>query len=130
MRGDSEVMRAMMATDEIERAAYLDRISLRDMVQRRIFCEVTGAVLDIRTAVMVAIHRDTADGPEAACVVMTAAAYDDGGRERIAQVVALATERGSVLVPEVIDGRNYTVRGLLTARARAAREAAQTKIAS
>jgi hypothetical protein len=123
-------MRAMMATDEIERAAYLDRISLRDMVQRRIFCEATGAVLDIRTAVVVAIHRDTADGPEAACVVMTAAAYDNGGRERIAQVVASAAERGTVFVPQVIDGRDYTARGLLTAKARAAREAAKTKITS
>lgn len=130
MRGDSEVMRAMMATDEIERAAYLDRISLRDMVQRYITCQLTGAVLDIRSAVVVTLRRDSEDGPETASFVMTAAAYDSEGKRRAHEAVAAMAERGTVIVAQVIDGRDYTARGLLKAKARAAREAAKTKITS
>lgn len=119
MAGDSEVMRAMMAGTPAERDAYINRVALRATIMRDIFCPITGAVLDIRSAVLIAVHRDSAEGPLMTEVVMTGAAYDDGGQERVDTLKATMAERGVTVVTVVTDGRDYTAKGTLTAKARA-----------
>lgn len=117
MSGD--VMRAMMAGTPAERDAYINRAALLAAVQREIFCPISGMVLDVRTAVLIEVHRDTAEGDLMTGVVMTGAAFDAGGRKRVDALAATMAQRGVTVVATVIDGRDYTAKGVLTTKARA-----------
>jgi CBS domain-containing protein len=115
--GDSEVMLAMRASSPVEREAYVNRAALRAMIIRHITCQLGGGVLDIGTAVLVDLRRDTAEGDSIVAMVMTGEQYDAVGKDRVAEVIAQMTERGVTVVPVITDGRDFTASGKLRAGA-------------
>ncbi|MFR9780430.1 hypothetical protein ACL02O_30825 [Micromonospora sp. MS34] len=91
----SNVLRALMADSEEEREAHLNREVLLYAVQRQIQCQRTGAILDVRTAVL----ATTVLGDKRGSWVLTGEAWD----EMEEWTRAKAAEIGATL--EVIDGR-------------------------
>ncbi|SCL70485.1 hypothetical protein GA0070606_5415 [Micromonospora citrea] len=91
----NNVLRALMADTDEERDAHLNRETLLYAVQRTIQCQRTGAILDVRTAVMVT----TILGDKRGAWVLTGEAWD----EMEEWTRAKAAEIGATL--EVIDGR-------------------------
>ena len=90
---------AILGTDA-DRDAFIDREALRHAVSHRIFCERTGAVLDVRTAVLVTVIK----GEKRGAMVLTGTAWD-----AIAErMEALADQAGATV--EVIDGRHFSRR--------------------
>lgn len=108
------IARALAAGDPTDSA--INREVLLAAVMRQIFCQKTGRVLDIRTAVLTTITRE-ADADRKAVnvsVIMTGEAFDAVGGYDHAKATA-ATCGGTF---EVIDGRDYRADGTLTAKAR------------
>ncbi|MFG3602595.1 hypothetical protein [Micromonospora chersina] len=91
----NNVLAALMADSEEERQKHLDREVLLYAVQRTIQCQRTGAILDVRTAVM----ATTVLGDKRGAWVMTGDAWDEMEEWTKAKVA----EIGATL--EVIDGR-------------------------
>jgi len=65
-------------------------------VQRKIFCDISGKILDIDTAVL---FLGTKDGENAVNIIMDGAVWDENGAASIEKAEALG------IVPEIIDGR-------------------------
>jgi len=82
------------AAQRIQR--QVDRSSLRFYVQRAIFCQVTGKILDQRRAVAVRAEDSAGRG---ATIVMTADAWDASKEKMLANAAAAG------LKTEVLDGR-------------------------
>jgi hypothetical protein len=111
------IMDAIMG-DEIDRDAYVNHQTLLYAVQREMFCQDTGAILDVRRAVLSTVRLP--DGT-AASLIRTDEAFERvGGTE---QVRAVADHFGGTY--EVIDGRDFTADGKLRAAARKRITAAQ-----
>jgi hypothetical protein len=75
---------------------HIDKSSLRFYVQRQIFCQITGQVLDVRRAV--ALRAEDPAG-HTATVVMTGDAWD-ASKEKV-----LANAAAGGIKTEVLDGR-------------------------
>ena len=80
-----------------------DRQILLNAVMRQIFCERSGVILDISTAVLATAEKNGA----ARSVVLAGPAYDEVRDE----LHRRAEEIGATMT--VIDGRNYTAKGEL-----------------
>jgi hypothetical protein len=117
------IARALATGDSIDQDAAINREVLLGAVMRQIFCQKTGTVLDIRTAVFTTITRDASNDSAAinVAVIVTGDAFDAMGGVEHAKATA-ATCGGTF---EVIDGRDYTARGALTVKARKRIERAQ-----
>jgi hypothetical protein len=90
---------AILGTDA-DRDAFINREALRHAVSHRIFCERTGAVLDVRTAVLFTVSK----GEKRGAMVLTGTAWD-----AIAErMTALADEAGATV--QLIDGRQLNRR--------------------
>ena len=103
------VAKAMMASvmgDEEASQAYVNHALLVYGVQRQIFCQRTGDILDTRRAVMVTITK----GAARQGIMLTGEAWDEVAED----VRASAAEIGAVV--EVIEGRSYTSKGELRKR--------------
>lgn len=112
-------MAAMVFGDEIDRTAAVDREGLLYAVQRTIQCMATGAILDVRSAVLVTISSTEDEPRTLAMLVVTGAAYDKlGGLDHVR-----ATAQKYSATYEVTDGRDYTAAGALRKAVRAEREA-------
>lgn len=111
-------MRRVLFGNPMERAAEEDRVELLMAVQRQMFCQRSGAVLDVRTAVLVRVTVPTLDSP--VLVIMTGEEYDNGGAEQARTIC----ERFEGATVSTVDGRDYTAAGELRASVRKAREAA------
>lgn len=112
------MMDAIMG-DDIDRDAYVNYQTLLYAVQRQMFCQATGVVLNVRSAVLSSVSLP--DG-RAAALIRTAEAYDEvGGLDQVKAVTAAFP--GATY--EVIDGRDFTADGKLRAEARRRIEAAQ-----
>ncbi|OKI45095.1 hypothetical protein [Micromonospora sp. CB01531] len=86
---------AMLAETDAERDAALNREYLRHAVSREMFCQRTGRVLDVSTAVLVTVVH----GQSRRAVILDGAAFDEvaeGLRSRAATL-------GASL--EILDGR-------------------------
>lgn len=55
---EAAIIRALLTSDPAERAKAEQRLDLLSAVQRKITCEDSGVILDVRTAVMVKIEVD------------------------------------------------------------------------
>lgn len=112
-------MAALLFGDEIDRNAAADREALLFAVQREITCPVSGAILDIRTAVLITITSTEETPQTLVMMVMTGDAFDKlGGIDHVR-----ATAERFAATFEVIDGRVYTASGALRKAERAKREA-------
>ena len=90
---------AILGTDA-DRDAFIDREALKHAVSRHIFCQRTGVILDVRTAVLFTVIK----GEQRGAMVLTGTAWDAIAE----QTAALADEAGAAL--EVIDGRQFSRR--------------------
>ena len=96
MRG----MAAAIFGTDADRDAFIDREALKHAVSRHIFCQRTGVVLDVRTAVLFTVIK----GEQRGSMVVAGTAWD-----AIAErMTAMAEEVGASL--EVIDGRRFSRR--------------------
>jgi len=111
------IMDAIMG-DEIDRDAYVNYQTLLYAVQREMFCQDTGAILDVRRAVLSTVRLP--DGA-AVALIRTDEAFDRVGGVDL--VKATADHFGGTY--EVIDGRDFTDDGKLRAAARKRITAAQ-----
>lgn len=96
--------------------ARMNRELIKYAVQRKIFCDLTGNVLDMARAVVIDVE---ADQKVIAHMVLTASAWDEAGESIMARLAHM-TETGQVPAPvviDVLDGRDYFTPG---GRARAA----------
>jgi hypothetical protein len=90
--------------DAVEQEAAINHQTLLAAVQTAMFCQLTGAILDVRTAVLITVKRG--EGVSTA-VIETGAAYDEAGKAHVATV----RERFPNATIEIIDGREFTSRG-------------------
>jgi hypothetical protein len=104
--------RAILSADPIDRAAAEDLAVLLSAVQRRIFCPYTGAVLDVRSAVLVTL-------PGQPPTVMA-------GKAWAAIADSVMASRPLTIV---VNGADYRADGKLTAKARKIRAASSATIA-
>ena len=111
-------MAAALFGDEIDRQAAIDREGLLYAVQRAMFSP-SGALLDVRSAVLITI-TSTEDEPRTlAMTVVTGAEFDTmGGIEHTRSVAAKYSATF-----EVTDGRHYTASGSLRKAERVKHEA-------
>lgn len=109
------IARAIMTNDPIEREAAINREVLLAAIMRQIFCQKTGNVLDVRTAVLTTIHRPEGEHGAAitASVIMTGDAFDANGGVSFARETAEKYHAAY----EVTDGRDYRADGRLTVKA-------------
>lgn len=107
-------MAAALFGDEIDRLAFENRSSLLAGVQHQMFCRASSAVLDVRTAVLV-----TLVGPDGA---RGASVYTGTAWDTLSTRLRPAAEELGVTV-EVIDGREFTARGVYRKAVRARLEA-------
>lgn len=116
---------AALSGDKIDQDAYVEREFLGALVRGRMQCEISGRLLDIRTTVALMLYDGEA--PDAfRSVVLDCMAYERGGGAKLASdmVERLRPLRPATRVV-VIDGRDWTSKGVLSVKARARREAAQ-----
>lgn len=113
-------MAAALFGDEIDKLAFENRSSLLMAVQHQMFCKLSGAVLDIRTAVMATVVLGESRG----AAVYDSKAWDEfypGLREQ-------CTKLGATI--EIIDGREFTARGEYRKAVRARLEAERAQPAA
>lgn len=99
-------MKAVLAEhdgDPVRAQAHIDREALRYAIIRQIFCERSGVVLDIRTAVLATATKDG----QSRSVILAGPAFDEVRDELERRAEAIGAEM------TVIDGRNYTAKGEL-----------------
>lgn len=107
---------AALSGDKIDQDALIDREVLLHGVQKKIFSDMSGQVLDIRDAVMLKfVFTDTSPVIQ----LVTGAEYDELMQLNRVQGV-LDTYTGATV--EVIDGRWYTADGMLRVNERKRRE--------
>lgn len=79
-----------------------DRLPLLYAIQREIFCERSGRVLDIGRAVLVIAHK----GEDTFSHVLDGPAWDEVSEDVTARLEAIGA------TVETIDGRDYTTKGV------------------
>lgn len=87
-------------TDPDAAQVYVNQQVLKYAVQRQIFCQATGQVLDQRRAVLVTLTNTSTTPPAHRSVILTATAYD----KRKDSFLAAVKERPAIKL-EVLDGR-------------------------
>lgn len=112
-------MAAALFGDDIDKAAFENRTTLLAAVMHAITCMVSGAILDIRTAVLVTVEYPGSGGPARTAIVCTGTAFDELGGVDHARSVAEKVN-GTF---EVIDGREFTAKGAYKAAVRKRMEA-------
>lgn len=98
MAFETAIAEALLAGNQDEIDAAMDRETLKYAVQRVIFCPLSEVVLDIRTAVYIEITM--ADGTSGGSSVFDGKAWDEVYAEKMP---ALCAEKGITL--KVVDGR-------------------------
>lgn len=104
------IAQAMLSDDPAYRDAIVNRAVLLAAVQRQMFCQGTGRVLDVRTAVLVTFKQGDKSG---GAMVLHGDAYDESWKTIVEEA---AREAGYAV--ETIDGRDYTAKGEPRKRAR------------